>query len=289
MRIGAKTFTEQYILAHLLGQWVERETGHRTIQVQSLGSMVAFDALAAGDIDVYVDYTGTIWANEMGRETVGMDRATVLAEVGAFLRGTHGIQVVAALGFENAYAVAMRAQTAEAMRVTRISDLTPLAPDLSMGGDYEFFSRPEWASIRDSYQLVLAEQRTMDPALMYQAVAEGAVDLVSAFTTDGRIAAYELRVLEDDRAAIPPYDAVVLVSAGLARDRPEVVAALGRLDGAIDVDTMRRMNLDVDERGADPGVVATTFIATHPPDDPAGADALDNTDNSGAGTIGQTP
>jgi osmoprotectant transport system permease protein len=289
VRIGAKAFTEQYILAHLMGQWVERETGHRTTQMQSLGSMVAFDALAAGDIDVYVDYTGTIWANEMGRDTVGVDRATVLAEVGAFLSDTHGIRVVAALGFENAYAVAMRAQTADAMRVTRISDLTPLAPDLSMGGDYEFFSRPEWASIRDSYQLVLAEQRTMDPALMYQAVAEGAVDLISAFTTDGRIAVYELRVLEDDRAAIPPYDAIVLVSARLARDRPEVVAALGRLDGAIDVDTMRRMNLDVDERGVDPGVVATTFIAMHPPDAPAGADALDNSDTSGAGTIGQTP
>jgi osmoprotectant transport system permease protein len=258
--IGAKAFTEQYILAHLLGQWVERETSWPTTQMQSLGSMVAFDGMAAGDIDVYVDYSGTLWANEMGRATVGMDRATVLAEVGAYLADTHGIQVAAVLGFENAYALAARAADAEAMRLTRISDLTSLAPGLSMGGDYEFFSRPEWNSIRDTYGLAFAEQRTMDPALMYQAVAEGAVDLISAFTTDGRINAYDLRVLEDDRAAIPPYDAVVLVSARLARERPDVLAALALLEGAIDVDAMRQMNLEVDEQGADPGAVAADFI-----------------------------
>ena len=258
--IGAKGFTEQYILAHLLGQWVERETGRRITQRQSLGSMVAFDALAAGDIDVSVDYSGTLWANAMGRQTVGMDRATVLAEVRTFLADAHGIQVAATLGFENAYAVAMRARDADAMRLTRISDLIPLAPGLSMGGDYEFFSRPEWVAIRDTYGLTLGEQRTMDPALMYQAVAQGAVDLISAFTTDGRISAYNLRVLEDDRAAIPPYDALILVSARLARDWPDVLVALARLEGAIDVDAMRRMNLDVDERGAAPSTVAAEFV-----------------------------
>ncbi len=258
--IGAKGFTEQYILAHLLGQWVERETGRPTTQRQSLGSMVAFDALAAGDIDVYVDYSGTLWANEMGRQTVGIDRATVLAEVSTFLADAHGIQVAATLGFENAYAVAMRARDADAMRLTRLSDLTPLAPGLSMGGDYEFFSRPEWVAIRDTYGLAFGEQRTMDPALMYQAVAQGAVDLISAFTTDGRISAFDLRVLEDDRAAIPPYDALILVSARLAREWPDVLVALARLEGAIDVDEMRRMNLDVDERGAAPSTVAAEFV-----------------------------
>ena len=258
--IGAKGFTEQYILAHLLGQWVERETGRPTTQMQSLGSMVAFDALAAGDIDVYVDYSGTLWANVLGRTTAATDRATVLAEVSAFLADAHGIQVAATLGFENAYAVAVRARDAEAMRLTRISDLTPLAPGLSMGGDYEFFSRPEWIAIRDTYGLAFEQQRIMDPALMYQAVSGGAVDVISAFTTDGRITAYDLRVLEDDRAAIPPYDAVILVSARLAREWPDVLAALTWLEGAIDVNAMRLMNLDVDEHGAATSTVAADYI-----------------------------
>ena len=262
--IGAKGFTEQYVLAHLLGQWVERETGRPTTQMQSLGSMVAFDALVAGDIDVLVDYTGTLWANVLGRTTVGMDRATVLAEVEAFLAEQHGIQIAATLGFENAYAVAARAEDADRMQWTRISDLAPMAPTLSMGGDFEFFSRPEWVSIRDTYGLALEELRTMDAALMYQAVAEGAVDLISAYTTDGRIIAYDLRVLEDDRAAIPPYDAIIVVSERLAREWPEVAAALTRLEGAIDVDAMRKMNLEVDEGGTSPATVAADFIARMP-------------------------
>jgi osmoprotectant transport system permease protein len=129
-----------------------------------------------------------------------------------------------------------------------------------MAGDYEFFSRPEWTALRDTYGLEFREQRTMDPALMYQAAAEGAVDAISAFTTDGRITAYSLRILEDDRAAIPPYDALILVSARLVREQPEIVQALALLEGSIDVDTMRRMNFDVDEHGAEPSEVAATYL-----------------------------
>jgi osmoprotectant transport system permease protein len=259
--IGAKGFTEQYVLANVLGQWVAQETGRGTLQRQSLGSIVAFDALAAGDIDVYVDYSGTLWAHVMGETRAG-DRTEVTDAVARFLRDEHGIQVAATLGFENAYAVAMRETDAERRGATRISDLVPAGPTLSMGGDFEFFSRPEWEAIQDAYGLVLAQERTMDAALMYQAIAEGAVDLISAYTTDGRISAYDLRVLEDDRNAIPPYDALVLVSAQLARNAPEVVAALGQLDGVIDVDTMRQMNLAVDERGVDPATVAAEFVRT---------------------------
>ena len=260
--IGAKGFTEQYVLAALLAQWVERETGRPTDQRQSLGSSVAFDALVAGDVDLYVDYTGTVWANVMRRTVAGADRAEVSAEVESYLLDRHDIQVAATLGFENAYAVAARAEDADRLGLRRISDLIPLASTLSMGADFEFFSRPEWTAVRDTYGLALEDLRTMDAALMYQAVSEGAVDLISAYTTDGRITAYDLRILEDDRAAIPPYDAVVLVSARLARELPDVVAAVRRLDNVIDVGAMRRMNLQVDVQGDDPGAVAAAFVAT---------------------------
>ena len=140
--IGAKTFTEQYILSAMLGQWVEQETGRPTTVVQSLGSMVAFDALSAEDIDIYVDYSGTLWANEMGRDTVPTDRADVLRDVTDFLREVHNIRLVSTLGFENAYALATREQDAEALGLRRVSDLTLHAPRLSIGSDYEFFARP---------------------------------------------------------------------------------------------------------------------------------------------------
>jgi osmoprotectant transport system permease protein len=179
-----------------------------------------------------------------------------------YLQDEYGVGVVATLGFENAYALAMRDAEASALGISQISDLTPHAPSFALGADYEFSARPEWPALRDSYGLAFADIRTMDPALMYQAAAEGAVDVISAFSTDGRLIALDLRVLEDDRHAIPPYDAVVLASPRLAADAPDVLAAVGLLDGAIDADTIRRMNLAVDADGQSPATVAESFLST---------------------------
>ena len=259
--IGAKTFTEQYILSSVLAHWIEHHTGRPTTLVQSLGSIVAFDALDAGEIDVYVDYTGTIWANEMGRGDESAARGAVHDAVRRFLAARHDVTLAATLGFENAYALAVRAADAERLGLAAVSDLAPHAPRLVIGGDYEFFARPEWDSIRVAYALEFADRRTMDPTLMYQAAAGGDVDVISAFSSDGRIAAYDLRVLDDDRDAIPPYDAVVLAGARLAADAPDVLEALAHLDGAIDADRMRAMNLRVDEQGEAPAAVAAAFVA----------------------------
>ena len=258
--VGAKTFTEQYILSEILAGHIEETTGAATEVVSSLGSTVAFDALRAEEIDVYVEYSGTIWATIMGRDTAPDSRDAVLGEVSRFLREAHGVEVAGALGFENAYALAMRRQQAEEIGIRRIGDLTAYARRLVMGADYEFFGRPEWTAIRDTYGLAFASQRTMDPSLMYQAVAGGQVDVISAFSTDGRIAALDLVVLEDERGAIPPYDALILVGPRLVRERPDVVAALRQIAGTIDATRMRRMNLAVDQDGSGPAAVAESFL-----------------------------
>ena len=135
-----------------------------------------------------------------------------------------------------------------------------MAPRLAIGGDVEFFARPEWVGERDTYELAFREQRAMDASLMYQAAATEEVDVIAAYTTDGRITAYDLRVLEDDRGAIPPYDAVVVAGARLAREAPDVLRALERLESAIDAERMRGMNLRVDERGEAPATVADAFV-----------------------------
>ncbi len=258
--VGAKTFTEQYILARILSTTVATATGNQVDVVSSLGSTVAFDALRAGDIDAYVDYTGTIWATIMRREASSVERDTVLREVGRYLQDEHGIEVVGTLGFENAYAMAMRRAHAADLKVRSLSDLVPYASRLSVGGDYEFFDRPEWRAIRERYGLRFREQRSMDPSLMYQAVANSQVDLIGAFSTDGRIAALDLVLLEDERHAIPPYDAVILAGARLVREHPDAVAALRGLSGTIDADRMRRMNLAVDQDGRSPEAVAAGFV-----------------------------
>ena len=259
--VGAKTFTEQYILSDAVARWIEHETGRPTRLVQSLGSTVAFDALAADEVDLYVDYSGTIWANIMGqgRDGVTPSRAQVLAEVERFLDERH-ITIAATLGFENTYALAMREPEADRLALRTISDLVREAPDLTMGADYEFFIRTEWIAVRDSYGLDFADRRSMDPTLMYEAVAAGEVDVISAYSTDGRIAAYDLRILNDDREAIPPYDAIVLASPRLARDTPAILDALQAFDGAIDADEMRVMNQRVDQGGEEPSIVAAEFV-----------------------------
>ncbi|HEY8516767.1 MAG TPA: ABC transporter permease/substrate-binding protein [Candidatus Binatia bacterium] len=259
--IGAKTFTEQYVLAELLAEWIRRETGRDVVIRASLGSTVAYDALASDDVDLYVDYSGTLWATILRREGVPESREAAIREIARFLRERDGVELVCELGFENAYALAVREADGERLGIRTIGDLARHAPEMTIGSDYEFFSRPEWRALQETYGLRFAERRSMDPSLMYQAAAVGEVDVISAFSTDGRIAALDLRVLVDDRGAIPPYDAVVLASARLAREHPEVIAALRALAGTIDAARMRRANLEVDERGRGPREVGRELAA----------------------------
>jgi osmoprotectant transport system permease protein len=262
--IGAKSFTEQYVLAELMAGWIERGTGARAKTLPALGSTVLFDALRNGEIDVYVDYTGTLWASVLQRSGAPGSRAAVLDDVRRTLAAEHGIAVAAALGFENTYALAMRAQRARELGVETLTQLAGAAHELEIGADYEFLSRPEWRALVERYGFGFRKSRSMDPSLMYQAAAAGEVDVISAFSTDGRIAAFDLRVLRDDRGVIPPYDAVVLVGTRLARQHPDVVAQLARLADAIDATTMQRMNAAVDQQGRSPAAVAREWLDEHP-------------------------
>jgi len=247
--IGTKPFAEQYVLASLIEQRLAAN-GLSAAQRDGLGSSVIFDALAANEIDVYVDYSGTLWANNMQRSDV-KPRAEVLADVGRWLQRTKGIRLLGSLGFENAYALAMTRKKADALNIKSIADLAAHASSLSIAGDYEFFERPEWKAIRDAYGLNFRTQRTMQPDFMYTALANGDVDVASAYTSDGRIAQYDLKVLADPRQAIPPYDAIVLLSPRRANDE-KLIAALKPLIGAIPVDLMRAANLRAGEKGALP-------------------------------------
>ena len=254
--VGAKTFTEQYILASLIEGRLA-DAGFEARRREGLGSTVIFDALASGEIDVYVDYSGTIWANHMGRRDSG-DSATVLREMTTWLAAEHQITCLGALGFENAYALAMRADRARSMGARTIADLAPGAAELTIGGDYEFFGRPEWVAVRDGYGLQGVGQRSFDSSFMYEAVATGDVDAISAFSSDGRIAAFDLVTLEDPKHVLPPYDAVLLVS-GEAAARPGLLDALRPLVGAISLNAMREANHAVDGQGRTPEAAALSI------------------------------
>ncbi len=237
--IGAKTFTEQYILAALLSERLDA-AGLPARTREGLGSSVIYNALVSGDIDAYVDYSGTLWANQLHRTDI-RPREKLLDDLKAALAQQH-VTLLGELGFANAYALVMPRARAEALGIRTIADLASHAGTMAIAGDYEFFSRPEWAGIRDAYGLAFREQRQMQPDFMYAAVASGEVDVIAGYTSDGLIAKYDLVVLDDPKGAIPPYDAVVLLSPRRETD-PALRAALQPLLGRIDIATMREANL----------------------------------------------
>jgi len=244
--VGAKTFTEQYLLASLIAQRLEK-AGLPATTREGLGSSVIFGALKAGEIDVYVDYSGTLWANQLHRSDA-LSREKLLAELTAELDKSN-VTLLGPLGFENAYALMMPRQRAEALGIRSLADLASHAATLSIAGDYEFFARPEWAALRQAYELAFREQRTLQPNFMYAAVSSGEVDVIAGYTSDGRIDQNNLLVLDDSRAAIPPYDAVLLL-APQRRSDARLRDALMPLIGAIDVATMREANRRASESDA---------------------------------------
>src|ERR1051326_158048 len=163
--------------------------------------------------------------------------------------------MLGALGFENAYALAMTRVRAQALGIRSIADLTARASNLTIASDYEFFARPEWAAIRRAYGLTFARERQMQPEFMYPAVAAGEVDVISAYTRDGRVNQHDLIVLADPKHAIPPYDAILLIAPARANDSA-LVDTLSPLIGAIDVTLMREANLRATGANASPAEVA---------------------------------
>jgi len=240
--IGTKPFAEQYVLAALIEQRL-RAAGLTARRREGLGSAVIYEALRAGQIDVYVDYSGTLWANLLKR-TDDKPRGELLDDLGRILRGRDGVTVLGDLGFANAYALAMTSDKARLLGVRSIADLAASAPRLSIAGDYEFFGRPEWRAIRQTYGLAFREERQMQPEFMYAALASGEVDVIAGYTSDGRIARDRLTVLDDSQQAIPPYDAILLLSPRRTNDSA-LAAALRPLIGAIDVELMREANARV--------------------------------------------
>jgi osmoprotectant transport system permease protein len=237
--VGAKTFAEQYVLSALIAQRLQA-AGLSATTREGLGSNVIFDALVTNDIDVYIDYSGTLWANQFHHTDI-KPRGELLAELKTIL-AQQKVTLLGELGFENAYALVMPRKRAEALGIRSIADLASHAPSLSMAADYEFFSRPEWAGLQQAYGLKFRAQRQMQPDFMYAAVASGEVDVIAGYTSDGLIAKYDLVVLDDPKHAIPPYDAIVLLAPKRAGD-PALRGALQPLLGKIDITTMREANL----------------------------------------------
>ncbi|MEZ5709565.1 MAG: ABC transporter permease/substrate-binding protein [Blastomonas sp.] len=241
--VGAKRFTEQFILARVIGQRLE-DAGYRVEYREGMGSAVVFGALTNGDIDVYVDYSGTIWTNAMKR-TDPVSRPDMIDAIGKWVATEHGARLAGALGFENTYAFAVREADAKRLNLRTLDDVVRVSPDFTFGTDVEFLERPEWQMVQNAYPLRFKAERAFEPTFMYRALASGQADIISAFSSDGRIAANRFVVLEDPAGAIPGYDAILLASPRRSGDE-RFLRALQPLAGSISVEMMREANYRVD-------------------------------------------
>lgn len=243
LRVGSKRFTESYLLGEVLAQ-AARRAGRTAEHRQGLGNTaIVLNALRAGEIDVYPEYTGTIAKEILKRETV-----PPLPELNAALAPL-GLAAGVPLGFNNSYALAVRAADAKRLGLGRLSDLRA-HPALRLGLSQEFLGRADgWPGLKRAYGLPFEAPRGLDHGLAYEAIAAGQVDVIDVYTTDAKLERLGLVVLADDRAYFPRYDALLLYRADLPRRLPGAWAALTQLGGRIDETRMRAMNAAAELNG----------------------------------------
>ena len=264
VRIGSKNFTEQLILGEMMALLLEHRAGLEVDRRFNLGgSLICHGALVHGEIDLYAEYTGTALTAILG-ESSQSDAEAVHELVAREYRTRFGAEWLAPFAFNNTYTITVRQELAAEKELQQISDLAPWSADLSAGFTAEFSERPDgYPGLRQAYDLRFRRVRDLDPALMYQAVARGEVDVICAFATDGRIPEYNLKTLADDRAFFPPYQAAPVVRADTLQRFPAIRAALLPLVDLLDDETMRSLNYDVDKNGRPPREVALEFLRSH--------------------------
>jgi osmoprotectant transport system substrate-binding protein len=260
--VGSKFFTEQVVLGELLTQHIEARTGIHVKQKSNLGgTLLCQKALLSGDLDLYVEYTGTALTAVLGEAPDGDDSAKIYERVKRGYAERFSLTVTKPLGFANSFAMVVRGEDAQRYHLQKISDIVPMAPQWRAGFGYEFLERPDgYAGWAKEYGLhFAAAPSVMDLGLIYRALVDKNVDIVAGNSTDGLIEALHLVALTDDRHYFPPYDAVPIVRAATLEKFPALRGALADLAGKISEEEMRKMNAAVDADQRDVRAVVRAF------------------------------
>jgi osmoprotectant transport system permease protein len=258
--VGSKPFGEGYLLAELFAQVLEA----RGLAVQRRfglgGTEIIFPAMQRGDIDVYPEYTGTGMLVIL-KAPARTDPSEVFDLVSREFPARFDIRWLAPLGFENTYAMSVRTDMAERLGLRTLTDLARVGSQMRAGFTADFIGLPDGLpGLRRAYGFEPREVNPLAPAVKYQALMAGDVDVIDAYSTDGLLGRYPLTVLADDKRFFPPYDAAALVRGALARERPDAVAALGELSGRLDVRRMRQLNERVEVRREPVALVAADAL-----------------------------
>src|SRR6266568_7344465 len=259
--IGSKFFTEQVILAELLAQHIEARTSIPVERKTNLGgTLLVHKALQAGELDLYVEYTGTALTAVLNELPPG-DSAAVYNRVKQLYSDGFHLELTEPLGFENTFAMVIRGDDAKNLHLRTISDIAPMAPKWRAGVGYEFLERPDgFRALSGLYGLHFAGQpHVMDLGLIYRALLDHQVDIVAGNSTDGLIDSLGLIALADDRHYFPPYDAVPIVRQSTLARFPQLRAALADLAGKLSASDIRHLNYSVDALHQDPVSVVRQF------------------------------
>lgn len=261
--IGSKFFTEQVILAELLAQHIEARTGIPVERKTNLGgTLLVHKALLAGELDLYVEYTGTALTSVLNEAPSG-DSSAVYKRVKSLYAERFHLEVTEPLGFQNTFAMVIRGDDAQRLHLRTMSDLVPIAPKWRAGVGYEFLERPDgFRGWSERYGLHFADQpQVMDLGLIYRALVDHQVDIVAGNSTDGLIDSLGLVALQDDRHYFPPYNAVPIIRQSTLARFPQLRGALAELAGKISDSDIRRLNYAVEGQLQDPAEVVRQFRA----------------------------
>lgn len=261
IKISGKKWTEQYILPHILSEYIQAKTDYNVTVDEGLGEVtILTPALEKGDIDIYVEYSGTgLEAVLKEKVKEGETADEILERVRAGYEEQLNATWLEPLGFENTYVLAYRNDAD--INAETFSDLSTKSGDLSFGGPHEFYEREDgYDALAEAYNFQFKEKKSFDPNIMYEAVKNKEVDVIPAFTTDARIDRFELAYAKDDQKFFPPYFAAPVVRQEVLEQYPELEGVLNELAGKISEDQMREMNAKVDIEGEDPKQVAIDFL-----------------------------
>lgn len=270
VKVGSKNFAEQLIVGEMLGLLLENAGFPVETQLNLGGTIIAHEALVSGDLDTYVEYTGTGLIAVLDEELPDTPAATPAASdlhdpaydiVAKAYPDKFNIKWLEPWGFNNTFAIIVTREFSEEHGVTKISDLAGMASDMSFAADAEFAVRPDGLpGLEDAYGFSFDTVQNVEIGLLYPSVADGSVDAAVASSTDGRIPALDLLVLEDDLHFFPPYFAAPIVRMDLLEEAPEIEDIFNGVAGKIDNERMQSMNYEVDEEGQEPVDVARQFL-----------------------------
>lgn len=264
IRVGSKEFAEQLVLGELMAQMIEAKTNLTVERTFGLGgTMICHEALTVGEIDLYAEYTGTGYRTILKKQKIVGPYATFAAVTGGY-RKEYGLEWLEPFGFNNTYAITVRKADVDKHGWSTISDLAEYADQMKAGFTSEFQERQDgYPGLQKAYGFRFGTDQDLDPSLMCEALDKSQVDVICAFATDGRIAAYDMQVLKDDRGFFPPYDAAPVVRMEFLEQYPELRDALGPLAGLLEDSVMQRLNYQVESQKISPAKVAADFLKSN--------------------------